>query len=279
VRTLWFRRYILATLLVGAVGLPSCHLVFEEGKTTNDADFLPNPVFENPMDTGLQGGDPTFGANQNEIWYVPFTMPYDLQQATRVNPSTAFTNLPPSPGLNSPLNEVDPAFIADGRLMAFASNRDAVNKVYFALRPEPVIPFETPKQSNVILSSSFVGFDMSKDGLKLYVIDGTALNVYQRNSIGDQFILPPSSIALPTSAPGYPSLSSNGQEILFNQPAGGGRIFHARLSADGQSYQQPTELIVGEPCNVQFADANFSTDDKSILYTCDGNIHVAYRKP
>lgn len=278
----------VAALLVCAVSLPNCNLPFTERKATSidapvttdgtrtDGNSLPSPVFENAKDTGLQGGDPTFGADQNEIWYVPFSTPYNLQQATRLNPGAAYTNLPPSAVVNSTLNDVDPAFTADGRVIAFASNRDTINKVYFARRTATA--FGTPIESNVVLSESFVGFDMSKDGLKLYVIDGTNLLVYERAVIGDKFTLPPTAIALPTSAPGYPSVSSNEQEILFNQPSGGGRIFHARLSADGKSYQQPTELIVGEPCINQFADANFSTDENSILYTCDSNIHVAFRK-
>ena len=284
------RRYTLAALLVGAGAEPGCNLVFEQSKSTStdarisadgtittDGKFLPGPVFRNAEDTGLQGGDPTFGADQNEIWYVLPGTPSNLQQATRVKEATAFINLAPQAGLNSTFNEFDPAFTADGTLIAFASNRDAINKVYFARRPASGAVFEPPAASNVTLSSSFVGFDISKDGLKLYVIDSANLLVYDRSAPGDKFNLPTLSISLPTSAPGNPSVSSDEKEILFNQPAGSGRIFHARLSADGKSYENPTALVVGEPCNNVFEDADLSADAMTVVYNCDGFIHIARR--
>ncbi len=281
----------MAALLVSAMVSPSCNLVFEQSKSTStdaritadgtittDGNFLPGPVFGNPKDTGLQGGNPTFGANQNEIWYVLPGIPSDLQQATKLDAAPTFTNLAPST-LNTPSSEFDPAFTDGGLLIAFASNRSSIdNKVYFARRTTTASLFEAPSASNVMLSGSVFGFDISKDGLKLYVIDGKKLLVYKRSTIGDSFDAPLSSIALPTTTFGFPSMSSDEKEILFNQPAVGGRIFHARLSADGKSYENPTALVVSEPCNDVFEDADLSADAMTVVYNCNGSIHIARRQ-
>ncbi len=275
--------------------LPGCNLVFtsnnatgsdasttidgsipNDGTITPDGTIVPSPVFGNAKDTGLQGGDPTFGADLNELWYVVQAMSKDLQSAKQSAAGMPYFDEPRQASVVLNGDEGHPALTANGELMAFASIGNAAKKVYLAQRPPFESTFSAISESLIQLNDSFAGLDMSQDGLRLYVIDGTNLLIYTHATATERFTLS-KTIPLPATKPRDVSVSSNESEILFNDPAAGGRIVHARLSADGLRYENPTAFQVGEPCSTSFADANFSNDNNTVVYTCDGNIHIASR--
>lgn len=286
-RNLCFRRYTLAALLVGAVGLPSCNLVFEEGKSnpTSDGPLVDavdpivriNKQFTAPMGTGVSGGDPSLAFDETELWSVG-NNPYDLQVAKPTGVAPPWSYDPTAIGLlNDPLgqNDIEPALTKDGLLLAFVSNRTGQDQLYFAARSVTTLPFQTPTSNSIRMPTSFLGFDMSPNGNKIYIVDNGMLRVMKRTSPTGEFVFD-KMISVPDTNFRYPSVSFDELEILYSN--GNGQVMHATLAANKNSYGNPTVLAVGEACNTVFEDADFTADAMTVVYNCNGSIHIATRK-
>jgi hypothetical protein len=289
--TLWFRRYSLVTLLVGAVGLPSCSLVFSERDAGSSSD---GPIsdglvvdsqdrsrlsksFTAPVGTGVTGGDPSLTSDETELWSVGGN-PYDLQVAKPTGATPPWSYDPTAVTLlNDPLglNDIEPALTKDGLLLAFVSSRAGPDQLYFATRNATTLSFKNPTANSIALPNSFLGFDMSPDGLKIYFVDGVKLNVMSRPSLTAAFSLA-NVIVLPDANARYPSVSFDELEILYSNLTG--QVIHATLAANGNTYENPTVLAVGEPCNTVFEDADLSADAMTVVYNCNGSIHIARRQ-
>ena len=173
-------------------------------------------------------------------------------------------------------NNVEPALTKDGLLLAFATNRiGGVYKLFLAKRSAINLPFDAAIQTNLTFPADFRGFDISPDGLKIYIVDNGMLHVMKRTSLTGEFVFD-KMINLPVTDFSYPSVSFDELEILYNDK-NTQRVMHATLAADKKSYENPTALQVGESCSL-LEDADLSADAMTVVYNCNGSIHIARRQ-
>ena len=297
VKIFWFRQPSFAALLVAAAVLSSCNLVFHDSKpgaivdgpavevvdasdgvdAVNGNERITKP-FGMVRQTGISGGHPSLASDETELWTTGLNVPLDLEMAL----SSSMGNWAPSnfglPTLNTISNETDPALSKNGQLLVFASDRVVAPSpsdgyhLYFASRALNTAAFGTPKLNMIVLPTVFVGFDMSPDALKIYIVDGSSLKVMTRTSLANDFSLG-KSFTLPSAGASDPSVSFDELEIVYNSAS---KVVHATLTADTKGFENPRPLNIDDGCN-QFADADFSADAMVVVYNCDGKIHIARR--
>lgn len=274
-RNLCFRRYTLAALLVGAVGVPSCNLVFSETDGLDGNVRIGQP-FINPIPTGISGGDPSLTFDETELWAVGGS-PYDLQVAKPTGAAPPWSYQPAAVALLNtvPTNEIEPALTKDGLLLAFVSNRAGPDQLYFATRTATNLPFQNPTPNSVTLPNSFLGFDMSPNGNKIYIVDNGMLRVMKRTSPTGEFVFD-KMISVPDTNFRYPSVSFDELEIIYSD-IDAATVMHATLAAGGMRYENPTVLAVGETCSL-LEDADLSADAMTVVYNCSGSLHIARRQ-
>jgi WD40-like Beta Propeller Repeat len=236
-----------------------------------------NLPFTNPASLRLTGADPSLAFDETELWSVGSATPFDLQVAKSEGVPPSWTNDPMAVmRLNiGPASEVEPALTKDGLLLAFASDRSGgAYKLFLATRIAKNLPFNTPSQTNLAFPRTFQGFDMSPDGLKLYIVDNGMLRVMKRASLTGEFVFD-KMINLPVTDFSYPSVSFDELEIVYSDK-NTATVMHATLNADKNSYELPTVLAVGETCSL-LEDADLSADAMTVVYNCNGSIHIARR--
>ncbi len=234
--------------------------------------------FTNPSSLRLTGADPSLAFDETELWSVVSGTPFDLQMAKSEGVPPSWTNDPMAVmRLNiGPASEVEPALTKDGLLLAFASDRSGgAHQLYLAKRNTISLLFDAPIQTNLTFPADFRGFDMSPDGLKLYIVDNGMLRVMKRTSPTGEFVFD-KMISVPDANFRYPSVSFDELEIIYNDK-NTQRVMHATLAADKKSYENPTALQVGESCSL-LEDADLSADAMTVVYNCDGFIHIARRQ-
>ncbi|MBP9085194.1 MAG: hypothetical protein KBG15_03710 [Kofleriaceae bacterium] len=221
------------------------------------------------MALGLSGVDPTLSSDGGELWFTTVGTPAALVVSSRVE-STYPAAVPPNFG--SPQGDFDAALTADDQLLAYASNRSGFG-VYQRQRGNGPGVWQN---ETLAVSTSFTGFDMSPDGLTLYLLENGKLRIMKRASRSVKFVS--SNILSQQFATDaeYPTVSFDEREIIFSVRNGTGGILlmHAVRAANAIDYGAATALNFG--CT-DTSDADFSHDAMAIVYSCDGQIFIAQR--
>lgn len=264
--TFW-RRSFVAT--VGALTLTSCQYYFESASASARVE-LP---FGDHVDTGIDSFDAALTNDLTELWHVDDRKPYRL--ALHVRP-TAVAPFAPAVPTFMPIqgtNDVDPAFANDDKLLAFASDRNGGFAIYTSSRISTNAMFVGDRGWKILIDN-FKGFDMGADGKSVFVATATALDIWRRPSLDEEFKAIESRSIVGAQNAEYPSVAFDEQEILFTEQ---GDTYHATLSADGKRYENKTLLKVDPTECTHIVDADFTADAMTIAYTCDGKIHIAHR--
>lgn len=224
--------------------------------------------FRNPITLGLIGADPTLSTDRAELWLTQQT-PNTLAMSLRVGATYPRAVVA---AFSSPEGDFDAALTADDQLLAYSSNRNG-STVFQRQRDTPRGQWRV---ETLAVKTSFTGFDMSPDGLTLYLIDSGKLRFMKRGMRDATF----ENSGLPSQQldnnASYPTMSFDEREIIFNVPNGQGgyMLMQAIRAVNEIDYGAPTALALG--CS-NTADADFSPDAMAIVYTCNGEIFVARR--
>ena len=224
--------------------------------------------FRNPIALGLSGANPTLSSDGAELWLTQGP-PSKLASALRVEGKypTAIVA-----AFNSAQGDMEAALTADNQLLAYSSDRSG-SAVY--QRQRGTLPGEWLAET-LAVTTSFSGFDISRDGLTLYLIDFGKLRIMKRASrdaVFETTAVPPQSL---DNNADYPTMSFDEREIIFNvsNGLGGSRLIQASRKADESKFDAATVLDLG--CG-NAGDADFSPDAMTLVYTCNGQIFVARR--
>ncbi|QEL15236.1 protein kinase domain-containing protein [Limnoglobus roseus] len=172
----------------------------------------------------------------------------DLYAATRVAVDQPFGDpVALGPGINSPADEIDPCVSADGRTLAFVTNRRGVFAIWMAQRSDPAAPWDEATPAGSGVNTRYFNYRpwLSADGLSLTFVSKRApmdtIWVCRRASTVEAF-----GPAVPFGeksdqlAMGGPSFSFDGKWMLFNRHNhrhSGDLLWFARLDDPADPYR------------------------------------------
>ena len=216
--------------------------------------------------------DPTL-LDQDELWFTYHEAggPYQIASATRADTTQAFD----APVIGSFVrsdNDTDPAITRDGLHILFITD-DA--RVYQADRPTRTSPWSAAALVPGIDGEGVgVGFDITPDGLVIYMADAagirTARRSYPTGTFGPVTVL---AAGLPTA---FPTISPDELELFFN-PMGGdtaGELHRITRTDRTLDFDLATEQVVYQSA----VDADITADAQTLVYKHGGDLQAAHRE-
>lgn len=258
--------------LIGLVAILAggCDLIFTvPDRATPDGSPVGMCAFGAPRQLGLTTTglfDPALRGDELELFYVQQVAAqnnsFDLFRSTRATKDDGFVDSSRVDALDTPSDERDPTFTADGKRVLFLTRRSGGDAIGEADRKDTVSEF-----SNAFVHGDLPGLQgitISHDGLRLYGDSGARIRMFTRLTLVTPF---DAGVDLGPSRR-FPSISHDQRELLFED---GGMISRVRRATDKDPFDGvPERLLEGE-------DPYLADSGLTLVLRTNGTLSIAVR--
>lgn len=203
---------------------------------------------------GNSAFDPSLGADALELYVALQGADFRIHRARRGALGEPFTSAGEETGVWVSGGDFEPALMPDGKTMYFMSTRvDGNHRIYMARRDSREDPFVVQAGEVSLDGLYYTGFDISRDGLRVYVADGAGeLFMLSRTSQQDPFRIP----AQYGTGVNFPSVAGDELTIYYHR---GGTIYRMTRG-------EPTEPFGNEQAIAAGGDPDISDDGRTLVH-------------
>jgi hypothetical protein len=213
--------------------------------------------------------DPTM-LDDHEIWFTSHMAGggYQIASARRTSSDQPF-GAPVIGSFKHSANDSDPALTHDGLHLLFVSD-DA--HVYQTDRAAPDAAWSPASLvPGIDGESAGLGFDITPDGLAIYIASTDGVHTARRASPIGTF--GPVTVLAPPLMMQFPSISPDELELFFNS-AGSNELDRITRTDRGLPFDVTTRELVYQSA----ADADITADSRTLIYMHGGQLQTAHRE-
>jgi hypothetical protein len=252
---------------------------------TNDAstDSVVARSFGPAVALGLAGADPEVIKGGLEVFYANVDVGgFELFVSTRNALSEPFQT-PKKLDVNvAAADDLDPAMSGDGLMLFFVSGRTGVQRVYWSNRATTSNAFVTVTPVPGLESIAVLSIDLAPDALSLIATLSADFSThnYVRATTTSTFV-DSGIISVPVGYGGFPSLSSDRNDLYYNNEYNDGtpkvRTMRATYNSITKGFESPQPIDFGRSGCTTFGDTSVSATGDEIVFNCDYQLYLVTR--